>query len=227
MPATASGSLPALLAMLADPRGRKGRRHPLAAMLAATICGILTGARGCEAIAQWVRDQEPKIWHWLGFYRNPPCANTYRHLLARLPADEFEALIARWIEPLLASSVTDAGPTPAPSQPLSMDGKTLCGTLNAHGRSVHLLSLFDQRSGGVLRQLAVPSDTSEHKAALALLKSVALQGKLITGDAAFCQPELCQQIVEQGGDYLFVVKKNRPELLAALKAEFQPGFSPL
>jgi len=54
-----------------------------------------------------------------------------------------------------------------------------------------------------------------------------LQGKLITGDAMFCQRGLCQQIVDQGGDYLFVVKDNQPELRAAIEAEFQPGFSPL
>jgi len=215
------GSLPALLATLSDPRGRQGLRHPLAAMLAATVCGILTGARGCEAIAQWVRNQETKIWHLLGFRRKPPCANTYRMLLARLPPDMFEEMIQRWLEPLLP-----AVPEGLP-QPVALDGKTLRGTLDAHGRSVHLLSLFDQRSGSVLRQLAMPPDTNEHKAALTLLKSVVLKGKLVTGDAILCQRDLCQQVVDQGGDYLFVVKDNQQELKAAIEAEFQPGFSPL
>ena len=216
------GSLPALLATLSDPRGRQGLRHPLAAMLAATVCGILTGARGCEAIAQWVRNQETKVWHLLGFRRKPPCANTYRTLLARLPPEMFEAMIHRWIDPLLPAVVQDG-----PPQAVALDGKTLCGTLDAHGRSIHLLSLFDQQSGGVLRQLAMPPDTNEHKAALTLLRSVVLKGKLITGDAIFCQRDVCQQVIDQGGDYLFVVKDNQPELKAAIEAEFQVGFSPL
>lgn len=222
MLAPSVGSLPALLATLSDPRGRQGLRHPLAAMLAATVCGILTGARGCEAIAQWVRNQETKVWHLLGFRRKPPCANTYRTLLARLPPEMFEAMIQRWIEPLLPAVRQDGLP-----QAVALDGKTLCGTLDAHGRSIHLLSLFDQQSGGVLRQLAMPPDTNEHKAALTLLKSMVLKGKLITGDAMFCQRDVCQQIVDQGGDYLFVVKDNQPELKAAIEAEFQAGFSPL
>jgi hypothetical protein len=217
----ALGSLPALLATLSDPRGRQGLRHPLAAMLAATVCGILTGARGCEAIAQWVRNQETKIWHLLGFRRKPPCANTYRTLLARLPAEMFEELIQRWIEPLLPS------PAPDSLQALAMDGKTLRGTQGALERAVHLLSLFDQQTGGVLRQLKMPPETNEHKAALTLLKAVALKGRLITGDAIFCQRDLCQQVVDDGGDYLLVVKDNQPELQAAIAAEFQPGFSPL
>ena len=68
--------------------------------------------------------------------------------------------------------------------------------------------------------------TNEAKAALELLKTVVLEGRLISGDAMFCQREICQQIVDSGGDYLFIVKDNQPELKAAIEAEFQPGFSP-
>lgn len=218
----AAGSLPALLAEIPDPRGRQGLRHPLAATLAATVCGLLTGARGCEAIAQWVRNQDRKIWHALGFYRKPPCANMYRILLRRLPAEALEQAIARWVQDL----VPDPPPN-APPQGVSLDGKTLCGTLDKHQRSVHLLALFDQQTAGVLRQLAMPSNTNEHKAALTLLKQIVLRGRVITGDAIFCQRDLCQQIVDDGGDYLIAVKGNQPELKAAIEAEFQPGFSPL
>jgi hypothetical protein len=191
-------------------------------MLAATICGILTGARGCDAIAKWVRNQEPKVWHALGFYRKPPCANTYRNLLARLPAEALETVIAQWMQKLV--------PDPLPGDPLqavALDGKVLCGTLDKHQRSVHLIALFDHATAGVLAQLAMPGETNEHKAALALLKAIALEGRVITGDAIFCQRDLCQQIIDSDGDYLIAVKDNQPELKAAIEAEFQPGFSPL
>jgi hypothetical protein len=230
--APAAGSLPALLAEIPDPRGRQGLRHPLAATLAATVCGILTGARGCETIAQWVRNQDRSIWHALGFIRKPPCANTYRKLLRRLPADVLETAIAGWVKDLIADPLPNA-----PLQGVALDGKTLCGTLadstladsalDKHSRSIHLLALFDQQTGGVLRQLAMPSETNEHKAALTLLKQIALKGRVITADAMFCQRDLCQQIVDDGGDYLIAVKDNQPELKAAIEAEFQPGFSPL
>jgi len=64
------------------------------------------------------------------------------------------------------------------------------------------------------------------KASLELLKTVVLKGRLVSGDAMFCQREICQQIVDSGGDYLIVVKDNQPELKAAIEAEFQSGFSP-
>jgi hypothetical protein len=117
-------------------------------------------------------------------------------------------------------------PLPEETRGTSLDGKTLCNTLAAHERNVHLLSLLDQALGGVLSQQAVDPTTNEAKAALDLLKTVVLKGRLISGDAMFCQREICQEIVDRGGDYLFVVKDNQPELAAAIEAEFQPGFSP-
>lgn len=220
METRAAGSLLALLAAVPDPRGRKGRRHPLAAMLAAIVCGILTGARGYKAIAHWARAQNSGVWQWLGFRRRPPCANTFRNLLLALPPEHLERQLRHWIESLLDK------PVPDEISALALDGKTLCNTLAAHQRNVHLLALFDQQTGGVLSQQAVAPTTNEAKAALDFLKTVVLQGRLVTGDAMFCQRELCQQIVTAGGDYLLVVKDNQPELKAAIEAEFRPGFSP-
>ena len=56
MTGPARGDLLALLATIPDPRGRKGRRHELPAMLAAIVCGILAGAQGCTAISQWIHN---------------------------------------------------------------------------------------------------------------------------------------------------------------------------
>jgi DDE family transposase len=215
-----AGNLLALLAQIPDPRGRHGRRHPLAAMLAAIVCGILTGARGYKAIAQWARAQHATIGPWLGFQRRPPCANSFRNLLLALEPEVLEAALRQWIEAVLGE------PLPKSLPGISLDGKTLCNTLSAHERNVHLLSLFEQAIGGVLGQQAVDPTTNEAKAALKILKTIVLEGRLITGDAMFCQRDLCRQIVDDHGDYLLVVKDNQPELKAAIEAEFQPGFSP-
>jgi predicted transposase YbfD/YdcC len=41
----------------------------------------------------------------------------------------------------------------------------------------------------------------------------ALAGRLVSGDALYCQQGLCRQIRAAGGDYLFAVKGNQPSLL--------------
>jgi len=46
-----------------------------------------------------------------------------------------------------------------------------------------------------------------------LLGMVRLAGRVVTGDALYCQHTLCQQIRQAHGHYLFVIKANQPELL--------------
>lgn len=53
-----------------------------------------------------------------------------------------------------------------------------------------------------------------------LLKGLDLQGLVVTGDALFTQRELCRQIVEQGGDFMFTVKGNQPTLLDDISTLF-------
>lgn len=191
-------------------------------MLAAVVCSILCGARGYAAIAQWLHDHPPEVWHLLGFTRRPPKWKAFRDLLIKLDPSLLEDALRRWISRALPDTSLDGE-----LQVVSLDGKTLCGTLAAHGRSVHLLSLFDHKTGCVLSQMPVPEDTNEAKAALRILRSVVLRGKVVTGDAMFCQREICQATIDSGGDYLFVVKDNQRELKEAIAGDFLTGFSPL
>jgi predicted transposase YbfD/YdcC len=40
-----------------------------------------------------------------------------------------------------------------------------------------------------------------------------IRGRLVSGDALYCQRALCRQIRQAGGDYLFAVKAHQPTLL--------------
>jgi len=222
-PAEARG-LFAALEQVADPRGRQGQRHSLTAMLAAVICATLCGARGFKPIAQWMRMQEPETWHWLGFKWRPPCANCYADLLKIISVEEFERAIRNWTSQLPGIELNDETP-----RAVSIDGKTLCGTLQQHQRAVHLLSVLDHQTGYVLSQTCVDAKTNEAKATLTFLKSLVLQGKVVVGDAMFCQRDVCEKILDSGGDYFFVVKENQPTLLKNIQLAFAntEGFSPL
>jgi predicted transposase YbfD/YdcC len=55
---------------------------------------------------------------------------------------------------------------------------------------------------------------------------VSLRGRLVTGDALYCQHPLCEQIRAQSGHFLWVIKLNQPELfaeVALLFAQPPPG----
>ena len=221
---TNSCNLFSILDQVTDPRGRQGQRHPFTAMLATIICATLCGARGFKPIAQWIRSQEPSTWHWFGFKRKPPCANSFTNLLKLIGPAEFERILLQWTETLDGIEIDEES-----LQAVSIDGKSLCGTLQTHKRAVHLLAAFDQQTGYVLSQTSVDSKTNEAKTALHLLKTLVLKGKVIVGDAMFCQREVCQQILDSGGDYFVVVKDNQRKLRKEIELAFAQteGFSPL
>jgi len=229
MSAASPASLLDFLATVPDPRCAHGRRHPLAAMLAAVCCAILCGARGFKPIAQWLHDQDIALVHALGFTRKPPKWGAFRKLLIALDPTPFEDALARWAEAALASSPSGAEDGDAP-EPVALDGKAVRGSIGRHEGAVHLLSLMAQRYGLTLRQTEVGSKTNEHKAAMGLLQGLVLEGRVVTGDAMFCQRDLCAQVVKDGGHYFVMVKDNQPELLRDIGDAFSraaaAAFSP-
>ena len=210
------------LQQIPDPRGLQGRRHSLAAMLAAVVCGLLCGARGYAPIAQWLHAQPVEVWHLLGFYRRPPKQGAFRKLLMRMAPEALEETVTRWMQAVLPAWLPENVP-----QAVAVDGKTLCGTLQPHQRTVHLLAAFDHQTGCVLSQRPVDGKTNEAKTVLELIRALVLKGRVITGDAMFCQRDVCQAIVDSGGDYFLVVKENQPTLRSDIAADFEPAFSPL
>ena len=109
---------------------------------------------------------------------------------------------------------------------VALDGKRLRGSATAQAAGVHLLAAFSASLQGVIGQLAVAPEANEITAALHLLKTLPLQGAIITGDAVFTQTEICRTIIDGGGDYFFTVKDNQPTLKADIALAFGPD-SPL
>jgi DDE_Tnp_1-associated/Transposase DDE domain len=231
MEASIAGNLLSFLATVPDPRSRHGRQHPLSAILALVCCAILCGARSYAAIGQWAQDQDITLMHRLGFTRRPPKMGGIRKVLIALNLTVFEHALTQWAESLLSRPIAAE---PSPPEAFALDGKSARGSFDGLQKAVHLLSLLAHESGLTLAQAAVPNGgeekTNEHKAALRLLEGLVLEGRLVTGDAMFCQRDFCQQVIDARGDYLVFVKDNQPTLLNDIKMAFAPSvegaFSP-
>jgi predicted transposase YbfD/YdcC len=50
---------------------------------------------------------------------------------------------------------------------------------------------------------------------------VPVDGKIVTGDALYCQRRLCRRVVERGGDYFVAVAVNQPALYDDLRWLFE------
>jgi hypothetical protein len=203
-------SLLDVLADIPDPRHRRGIRHPLSAILGLAVLAMLTGCKSYQAIAQFGRDKGFALAHILGFRRGKtPTKATYSILFRRLDVVAFEAALARWI----ASRLSDED-----NSVIALDGKTLRGSRDGEVPGQHLVSAYAVKAAAVLAQVRVDAKTNEHKAALRLLGILPVRGRIVTGDAMFCQRDLCQEIIKEGGDYVFTVKDNQPSLAIDIRA---------
>lgn len=217
-------SVRTLLRKVPDPRGRKGRQHPLEALLGLILLSMLSGRQGMAAAFRLGRSLSRRQLTRLGFRpeRKSPCHATLTEMLRMLDPDAMAALFSTVIAPQTGGS--GAGTDP---RQVAIDGKTLRGSKDAKGCAEHVLSAFcgllEQSVGHVSSRgkgLEIPD-------ALRLLDKLDLSGKVVTGDAIFCQKTITSKITDKGGDYLLPVKRNQKDLLEEIETAFRdPAFSP-
>ncbi len=226
MPSTHASSVDATLAdaftAVPDPRARQGRRFTVAAVLTLAVGAMLANHLSPFAIAQWGREQDEPTKRAMGFTRGvTPHQSTIQRLFRRL-------------DPALLSAVLrahdTASPTVAPvrgAEGVAMDGKTQRGRLTRTpmaGTPVHALTLCTHAAGVVLAHEEIVSDAAKAEAELTvaprLIARLDWHGRVLTGDALFCQRALCAQLCAAGGDYLMIVKENQAQLHRDIAACF-------
>ncbi|MFD8384982.1 ISAs1 family transposase [Streptomyces sp. NPDC059679] len=226
---TASPSeLPGLLTCLAavpDPRRRKGRRHPLAFVLAVAACAVLAGAKSLAAIAEWAADAPPGLLSRLGApCRDPrhgplaPAEATVRRTLQRIDGDALDAAVGTWLTWRASATAGQAtnGDRPRPS--MAVDGKTVRGAHRPDGTQVHLLAAMTG-TGLVTAQREIDGKTNEITAFQPLLAGLGLDDAVVTFDALHSQTDHAHFLVEDcHAHYIALIKGNHPTLHRWLKA---------
>jgi hypothetical protein len=176
------------------------------------VLAVLMGRKSLKSIARFGRQYGAPLAHALGFRRGKtPAASTLSRTLRRFDAPELEARLSRWIRGRIEAT---------PFRHISLDGKTLRGSRDGEVPGQHLVAAYAPAVEAVLAQVRVDAKTNEHKAALELLGLLPLAGKVVVGDAMFCQRDLAEQVVEGKGDYVLVVKDNQPGLGIDIRAGF-------
>jgi predicted transposase YbfD/YdcC len=208
------GSLYRRLEGLKDKRKAKGKRYALATILVGMFLAKLCGEDKPSGIAEWVALRGTWIAQVLGLKRKSmPSHHTYRRALAdNLDAKEFEEL---------ARDHHRYGGKAGYQVVVAMDGKILRGTIDLDTNDgLCLLALFLPGEGITLAQLAIQDKQSEVSAAPTLLSWVDLRNKVVVGDALHTQRQISIQIGKAGGNFLWMVKGNHPQLLQDLRDWF-------
>jgi hypothetical protein len=222
------GSLLDVFRKAPDPRDSH-TRYRIGPVLTIIAMALLAGRREIAEIARFATTlsqvQRRRLVLPLkkgrrAFYEVPGYGVFYQ-VLTRMDPEAFAARLNSWLQ-------SQAGTLP---QALALDGKMIRDHIGLLTLAQHedgapqAVAVYDQKEG---------TERCELSAATKLLEALpALDGKIITGDPLHCQREHARTVVEKGGEYLFQLKGNQPNLLKqaqgldALKdTPFLPSLSP-
>jgi hypothetical protein len=202
-----------------DPRSRRGRRYPLEGLLAMLILASLHGERSLRGMWMWGKQHWAEIRQPLGFLgnRRAPAYGTLHGVVSALSADALDEALGAWSQAWAGEQLRG----------ISIDGKTLRGSrrTNPSRSALEVLTAAGQELQVVLGQRGV-AEGEVAAAAVALLRAMALEGKVVTADAGLLNRPVVEAILAGGGDYLGVVKDNQPALHQAIEDWVDPQISP-
>jgi len=183
----------AAFAQVPDPRRAASVVYPVSAILAMTVAALLANHLSVLAIAEWGARQDPAMLAALGFPAGrTPCQSTLQRLFRQLDGHALAATLTRCFGPSALPATTASV-----VQGVAIDGKAQRGRLRfTHGGCpVHALSAFCHDRGVVLAHEPIETGPDKAEAELTvaptLLARIAWHGRVLTGDALFCQTALC------------------------------------
>jgi predicted transposase YbfD/YdcC len=204
-------------ALIEDSREAWRVAHPLPEVLLLVVCASIASCDDFDDIAAWGETHLPFLRRYLPYHHGIPCARWLNILMNRIDPDLFSDCFMSWAR----------GLRPDAPDLVAIDGKT---SRRSHDRSagreaLHLVSAFATREKLVLGQEAVEESSNEIVAIPALLERLAaagaLKGALVSIDAIACNPDIAQDILDAGADYLLAVKANQPSLLGEIERFFE------
>jgi len=220
------------LKQVKDGRKKRGCRYSLALILTLLLLARLAGETELRAAAQWIKLRKEWIIEQLQLTRaSVPCAGTYAYALDKIDAQELLTVVAGCLTRWEAAERGENEPSRLAEQArqqekqhVAVDGKTMRGTLgheSATQPSVHVLSVYEVRTGLVLAQRSLAEKENEITAVKELLTPVDVKDRVWTADAMHTQKTACQRIEQFGGKYLFFFKDNHPTAHEDLALFFQ------
>ena len=170
---------------------------------------MIGGAETWDAIAEYGRTKAAFFRRFLALPNGVPSADTFARVFAKLAPDEFARAFGRW----MAAACEATGLVP-----VAVDGKSArAAKRNTATGCLTVVSAWATENRLTLGQVAVPDGSNETGVIPDLLRTLDLEGAIVTIDAAGCQVGDAGIIRDRGGHYLLAVKGNQPKLRAAVE----------
>lgn len=208
------------LAVVTEPRKKRGKRHLLLDVMAIAVLGCLCGCDNAEALEDWGEKERQWLSGFLKLPHGTPGQDVFLRVLAAIDPEEFRSAFLVWVREILCVLGVDGQ--------IAVDGQTNRGSRDraANRSPVHIVSALTCGEGLVLGQMKTAEKSNEIKAIPELLRLLDLQGALVSMDAMGCQVSIAKLIRTQQGDYLMGLKGNQSKLRDETEAVFEAAKAP-
>ena len=188
-----------------DPRSLRNQRHPMVTLVGTTFLAVLSGIDSFMGIQDYVEVHFEDLSRYFDFPHGFASHDTYRRFWDSVSPKQFQASFQDFIESLekVAGEI------------LSLDGKTIRNS--GKDKALHIVTAWCHANQLVLGQEKVDGKSNEITAIPKLLDLLDLNERIVTLDAMGAQRDICEKIVNQGGDYVISLKGNQGTLHADIK----------
>ncbi len=185
----------------------KGYYYKVSDVLTIMICGMLCNLQNISDIYEWAKAEPIKEFLFKEFkIRKLPSRAQFYNLIGCINPQKFNVLFIEWVEEIIKNDNKD--------RTIAIDGKTICSTdqRSKNGQPLHILSAIVSESKLVLGSLPCETKISEPEVFRELINILDISGAMVVANALHCKKKSAKKVIEEKGDYLFVVKDNEPTL---------------
>ncbi len=139
-------SLQEAFSSLEDPRIDRHKRHKLLDIMILTICAVISGAEGWEAIEQFGKDKEDWLKKWIALENGIPSHDCIARVIARIEPTQMSEFFIAWVQGIAELTVGEV---------VAIDGKTARHSYNRRDKlgAIHRVSAWANQAGLSLGQV--------------------------------------------------------------------------
>lgn len=194
-----------------DFRMNRKKLHPVENIVFITVLAVLCNAQDWEEIEDFGNARIDFFSKYLDLKNGIPSHDTFNRFFSLYDPKSFQTVFVEWLSGLMAIT----------NKHIAIDGKACRGSRDRTGGTIHLLQAYLTDDCSFLGQERTGQKSNEITAIPKLLKTLDLEGALVSIDAMGCQKEIASGIIDGQGDYLLAVKGNQKMLLEDIQSAFR------
>ena len=191
-----------------------GYWYKISDVIIVLVCGKLCGLQTQGAIYQWAASTPTRKFLKEEFGIDDLFVRShFYNLIKKIDAKKFKKHFINWMQYVLNTGVK--------GKTVTIDGKTIrsTDTLSDDGSLLSVVSAVVSELKLVIGSEEIVN--GEINALRELIKLLDLYGCVVVADAIHCNPKTAQSILDEGADYILVVKKNQETTHNFLKNYFE------